>query len=87
MSHLAVESPISDYEKMEAKKKEIAKKLATKTDVLKKVAKRYAPKESRAECSLARDVFNEALEEYEEGQYTWKKFISEVTKSLEAIKK
>lgn len=86
MSHPETAS-ISSYEKVEEKKKEIAKRLANKSDVLKKVAKKYRPKEQKAECSLARDVFYEALEEYEEGQYTWEKFVSEVNKSLLAIKK
>lgn len=77
----------SSYEQTEAKKRALAKKIANKTDTLSKVAKKYMPKERKAECSLARDVFYEAMEEYEEGEYTWDKFISEVCKSLQAIKK
>lgn len=77
----------SSYEQTEAKKRALAKKIASKTDTLAKVAKKYASKERKAECSLARDVFYEAMEEYEEGEYSWAEFITEVCKSLQAIKK
>lgn len=77
---------MSEYEKVDKEKKELAKKLSKKSDALKKVARKYAPKKERAECSLARDVFYEALEEYEEGEYTWEQFVQEVSKSLRAIK-
>ena len=80
------ENTLSDWEKVELKKKEIAKKLAGKTAVLKMVAKKYRPKEQKAECSLARDVFHEALDEYENGNWTWQKMVGEINKSLMAIK-
>lgn len=78
---------LSDWEKVEQKKKEMAKRLAGKTATLKMVAKKYQPKERKAECQLARDVMYEAMEEYEEGNFTWDKMVAEITKSLLAIKK
>lgn len=78
---------MSTYEKIEQKKKEIAEKIGDKTPLLKKVTRQYRPRKQEAECRLARDVFNAALEQYEMGDYTWAELMSEVSKSLKEIKK
>lgn len=77
---------ISDYQKIQNKKEEIAKKIAGKSPILARIAKKYRPKKQEAECELARDVFYESLSEYEKGEYDWPTFISELTKSLKALK-
>lgn len=82
-----MQNTLSDYERVQQQKKVIAKKLSGKTATLKMVAKKYQPKERKAECELARDVMYEALEEYEEGNFTWQRMVSEISKSLLAIKK
>ena len=78
---------LSSYEQVQAKKKEIAKRISGKTEVLTKVAKKYAPRKEEAEIDLARDIFYECLDQYREGDYTWKEFITELNKSLLAFKK
>ncbi len=82
--------PISesgDYEKIQKQKREMAEKLSGKTEVLTKVARQYKPKKQEAECDLARDIFREALEEYEKGDLKWSEFVSELNQSLKALKK
>ena len=77
---------ISNYQKIQDKKEEIAKKIAGKTPALKAIARKYKPKKQEAECELARDVFYETLSCYEKGECTWSEFVSDLTKSLKAIK-
>jgi len=78
---------ISNYSKIQTKKEEIAKRISGKTNILTKIAKKYIPKKQEAECDLARDIFYECLGDYEKGEYSWKEFISELEKSLQALKK
>lgn len=81
-----MEESVSDFRKVQSKKEEIAKKVSGKTEILSRVAKKYKPKIREAECELARDVWYEAIGEYEKGEYAWEEFISELTKSLKALK-
>jgi hypothetical protein len=74
-------------DKYEDKRQEMAsklRKLAPKSDLLRKVA----AKENRVDdkrCEIARKLFWEALDEYEEGEYSWEKFCREINKSLKAL--
>lgn len=77
---------LSNYEKIEEKKKAIAEKIGNKTPLLKKATRQYKPRKQEAECRIARDVFNAAMDIYELGEYTWEELITELSKSLKAIK-
>ena len=81
---------MEDYEKRENK---INKRLETlgkekgSSNVIKKLANKSEKDEDKdVDICIAQRVFEESLEEYREGDYTWKEFCKEIAKSLEQIK-
>lgn len=56
-------------------------------DVLKKLHTKIVRKgEKDVDVEIARRVFYECLEEYQEGEYTWKEFVDQVCEALKIIK-
>lgn len=79
---------ISSYEKTQKAADDRIEKLGKKKgapDVLKKLAHK-ADYETHADCVIARKIFDECLEEYKEGEYTWPQFVSQVSAALKVIK-
>ena len=76
--------PSDNYEVRKTALKKKLGKLSSKSDLLKKISHKEN-KEYDEKCELARKVVWEALEEYEEGDYTWDEMVSEIHKSLKAL--
>lgn len=80
----------SDYQKQEKKMADRFAKAADKSDskVLKEIAKedKYDADPARQmQCRMARQVFEESLDMYEEGDMTFDEMIDDLTKALKAI--
>lgn len=76
----------SSYEKRQKQLASKLKRLAGSSTILRKVS-RKENKEYDPDCEIARKIFWEALDEYEEGECDWGEMADEVAKSLKAIKK
>ena len=77
---------ISDYDKNEKIVKEEIKELAEKTNnnVLKSLALEDNP-EVKEHCEMARRIFRESIEMYEDGTLDFKSFIKDLSEALNAM--
>ncbi len=83
-------SPMEDYKKRERRLNKRLEDLGDRKnapETLRKLSKKARRDEEReTDIELARRVFSEALEEYQEGEYDWEDFVDELEESLRAIK-
>lgn len=80
--------PMEDenYEEMREKRLELLRKTEkkAKTSVAKRALK-SAEREDSPACSLARMVFRESLDAYEDGTMEWEEMVEDLYKTLKAI--
>lgn len=76
----------SDYAKQRKKLLEDLRKVAKKsgTDIASRLVKGRERSENNV-CEMARMVFREALDSYEDGEMEWKEMVDDLSKTLLAI--
>lgn len=86
------DGPVSEdqYEKRQKLIRKAISKAAKKsgTEILKESVKEMdveAKEKTRAHCEMARMLFNEGLEMYEEGDMSFEDFVEDLHKTLKAI--
>lgn len=79
-------STSSDYAEERKKRLKLLQELSKKagTDVAKKVVKKEENVRDE-KCSVAFQVFQESIEEYEEGDMEWEAMVDDLAKTLKAL--
>ena len=86
--HLSINQSVEDYEKQQEKINKEIEKNKSKGQILASLAKEVKldndPDVAR-HCKMARLVFEEGLDMYEDGDMTWDEFLDDLQKCLKAI--